>query len=290
MGWTPPSMDLLRKEAQTLYDPDMAEKVRSLCRNIADIALHKNIYSSEDDFHGELFFGINTPQHQTIYEHLSHLKFFEHLLPNKQLKILDLCCGNGEFSYLAKNKGHLCWSTEFTTKYAKNGLELSLIETQYQCLAFRRLLTRKILNVNSQEVLIQWDKPMNISESPFDMVYINQATFHFPEVDELHFWKSFQWSVFLENLVKLLSKDGMIFITLARPGYVSLSHYLRQFHVEYFDVFLPNNEGHWWPLLLIQANQIDEIRNIRRFSAKKENAFYSTIGPSNKELIVQRFY
>lgn len=286
--WTPPNLDQLQKEAERIFKTDLSQKIRHLCQEISTAAIEKKLFESVTTLHGELLNGLKTPHHQTIYEHILHLSFFESQIPPKKLNLLDLCCGNGEFTFIANARGHHCVSIDALPADLQATTNFSSLNNKTQCLSARRALTQKILKLDCLEVKVSWDQPLPFSKCQFDVIYINQSTIHYPGSGTSDYWKNHQWSVFLENLLSLLAPDGMIFITLADPTYLSLSNYLLQFYVEYSDLFYKLHTTHWWPLLIINKNRLGDVKNLRRFSQKLESFYFRDIGRSNRDLIRSR--
>lgn len=278
----------IQQEAGGLYDAQHAELIRNLCSSLLTHSMQNDIFSSGDSAHGEIRNGLKTPFHETIFEHLSHLRFFESRAIKRPLKILDLACGNGDFTYLARRKGHICIATEVTDAKLQNLNSWAPLKSRQDVLSARRTFSREILHVEFENCKILWNQPLNLQERDFDVIYINQATIHYPGSGTEHYWNNKNWQRFLLNLLPLLQEDGFIFITLADPSYMQLSNYLLQFYKEYSENLTVINPTHWWTLLFIHKQQWPLIQNLDPFPEDTESHYFADFGRSRRDLISHR--
>lgn len=214
----------------------------------------------------------NFPFGMDTQAHLSHLLYIEKQFGPGPLRILDLSCGGGDFTRIARARGHEVLASESDIAPAEMKLE------NVKCLAdFRsyfRKEQRRINGVNPFHLYIHPKSFANLAlPGDLDLIYINQCVLHMPSQPGDKFWGEAEWQRFLGLCDGALKPSGLAFILLADPSYLQLGKYLRAFFKHYF-LINPKDERYWTTLIL--------DKNSRQFVSNREinsdEKFYEIVG------------
>jgi SAM-dependent methyltransferase len=251
--WHPPSFSEFAKVMAAIYSPEIIIKLKSMNADNLHRLEQKNILAPEDTLHGELADFDSAPLRSLTRNHFNHLKFLESLVNKRKLSILDIGCGSGDFTFIARSLGHTCHATESYCHITN----IERCENQRDLLRFSRWQRRQLLNIQDSLLLILPQHHLKIhSASKYDIIYINFCTIHYPEdAEQKKFWKNEDWVFFLKDLVKLLNSGGFIFITLADPCYDQLPDCLAQFYINYQSGIF-DEDPNWLPLLIIKKEKL----------------------------------
>jgi len=210
-------------------------------------------------------------------DHLAHLLSLEAALGKGSLRILDLSCGGGDFTRIARARGHQVIATESdlgkdVPATPDDLTDMNMFRSYY------RLQQRKINRVDADYLFINRDDLENLSFPPdLDLIYLNQCSLHFPTGGRPH-WREGEWRLFLQACDRALRPHGMMFITLGEPTYLKLGDYLSRFYKYYFD-FNPNGNRYWSTLLIHPQN-----RNSiwQKASSGADQTCYEVVGSPQK--------
>lgn len=244
--WKCPPRATLKAELHRHYPQETAAPIRELG---TDLIRYLKLNGCENPLN-QFWELTRAPEGNLALEHLVHLKFFEHLFAGDSLKILDLCCGNGEFSFFAKQRGHSVTATAGTNQYKAPENPLP---TEAQDFARRRrcIESLAIFGIQPQVLVIEDFKPTGLPANSFDVIYVNQCTIHFPLQDRTQYWSTKHWAYFLEDLTNSLTPRGIIFLTIGNPSDHQISPYMSRFSYSYEKFFPEETTCSWWPLFMV---------------------------------------